>query len=73
LPYLKDQEAHRGKESPARERERERERERGLVLFRILSVVAEGFAKVSILRVEALQHDWRFKNPPKPSSGCWFL
>jgi len=56
-------------ESPARERERER----GLVLFRILSVVAEGFAKVSILRVEALQHDWGFKNPPKPSSGCWFI
>jgi hypothetical protein len=71
LPYLKDQEAHRGKEFPASERERERER--GLVLFRILNVVAEGFAKVSILRVEALQHDWSFKNPPKPSSGYWFI
>jgi len=56
---------HTGKGVPS-------ERERGLVLFRILSVVAEGFAKISILRVEALQHDWGFKNPPKPSSGCWF-
>jgi len=65
LPYLKDQKAHRGKEFPARER--------GLVLFRILSVVAEDFAKVSILRVEALQHYWGFKNPPRPSSGCWFI